>query len=149
MLNSTQGKYFCMDIKNQLCSCVLNSGMLKQQEKNDNKNQDVISLRTHSDVPYMTIGSKCGLAGTQLRAGAAWVIYGSTGDTLRSAGHAALATSQRWPEPAGRPDRVGLDELTLLRHRDYGPDDHRGIFHPAEFRRKALHPQMYICMPPL
>ncbi len=70
----------------------------------------------------------CGLAMTQLRAGAAWVFYGTTGYALRIAGCRKDSTTST-NGAYGGPDQVKPGRL--MRYQDHSPAATRGIFHPA------------------
>ncbi len=68
----------------------------------------------------------CGLAVTQLRAGAAWVFYWTTKYVLRSAGFWRNSSTSTNGAGSGQ-DQVKSGRLNALRHRDYGPAATRGI----------------------
>jgi hypothetical protein len=70
----------------------------------------------------------CGLAGTELQAGAAWAFYETTRDAIRGAGIRRdnfMSTSRRRAGLSG----PGLGSTNSLRHRGYGLPDPRGILH--------------------
>ena len=71
----------------------------------------------------------CGLAATQLRAGAARLFYGTTIYVLRAADLGGLYRSTNGS--CRRDGPRGPGTTNALRHRDYGPAATRGIFYPA------------------
>ena len=71
----------------------------------------------------------CGLAATQLRAGAARLFYVTTNYVLRTADLGGLYRSTDGSCWRAGPRRPGT--TISLRHLDYGPAATRGIFYPV------------------
>ena len=78
----------------------------------------------------------CGLAATQLRAGAARLFYGTTNCVLRTADLGGLYRSTDGSCRRAGPRRPGT--TNALRHWDYGPAATRGIFYPAHIGTELL-----------
>ena len=78
----------------------------------------------------------CGLAATQLRAGAARLFYGTTIYVLRAADLGGLYRST--DGSCRRAGPRGPGTTNALRHRDYGPAATRGIFYPAHIGTETL-----------
>ena len=78
----------------------------------------------------------CGLAATQLRAGAARLFYGTTNYVLRAADLGGLYRST--DGSCRRAGPRGPGTTNALRHRDYGPAATRGMFHPAHIGTEPL-----------
>ena len=78
----------------------------------------------------------CGLAATQLRAGAARLFYGTTIYVLRAADLGGLYRST--DGSCRRAGPRGPETTNALRHRDYGPAATRGISYPAHFGTEPL-----------
>ena len=78
----------------------------------------------------------CGLAATQLRAGAARLFYGTTNYELRTADLGGLYRSTDGSCRRAGPREPGT--TNALRHRDYCPAATRGIFYPAHIWTEPL-----------
>ena len=78
----------------------------------------------------------CGLAATQLRAGAARLFYGTTKYVLRAADLGGLCRST--DGGCLRAGPRGPWTTNALRHRDYGPAATRGIFYLAHIGTEPL-----------
>ena len=78
----------------------------------------------------------CGLAATQLRAGAARLFYGTTNYVLRAADLGGLYRST--DGSCRRAGPRGPGTTNVLRHRDYGPAATRRISYPAHIGTEPL-----------